>query len=66
MQSVLFIFVTLLAYSHCIRFYLEPNSLKCLKGDVQADVLVVGEYEVFPMPDIKTEYIVSSKMLPIV
>ncbi|XP_033330336.1 transmembrane emp24 domain-containing protein bai [Megalopta genalis] len=58
MQSVLFVLVTLFAYAHSIRFYLEPNSMKCLKEEAQAHVLVAGEYEVSETPGIKTEYIV--------
>lgn len=58
MQGVLFIFATLLAYGHCIRFYLEPNSLKCLKEEVLANVLVAGEYEVSVTPAVKTDHII--------
>ncbi|XP_076636743.1 transmembrane emp24 domain-containing protein bai [Colletes latitarsis] len=58
MQRTLFIFATLIAYVHCIRFYLEPNSLKCLKEEVQANVLVAGEYEVSVTPSVKTEYVI--------
>ncbi|XP_017875994.1 transmembrane emp24 domain-containing protein bai isoform X2 [Ceratina calcarata] len=57
MRNIL-IFVALFAYVQGIRFYLEPNSLKCLKEEVQADVIVAGEYEVSMSPGIKTEYIV--------
>lgn len=59
MQRELLVLATLLAYAHCIRFYLDPNAMKCLKEEVQADVLVAGEYEVSETPSVKTEYIVS-------
>ncbi|XP_071873663.1 transmembrane emp24 domain-containing protein bai [Bombus fervidus] len=58
MRGVIYIFVTLLAYAHGIRFYLEPNTFKCLKEEVQANVLVAGEYEVSMTPAVKTEYII--------
>ena len=58
MQRELLVLATLLAYAHCIRFYLDPNAMKCLKEEVQADVLVAGEYEVSDTPSVKTEYII--------
>ncbi|OAD52501.1 Transmembrane emp24 domain-containing protein bai [Eufriesea mexicana] len=59
MRSIILIFVTLFTYVHGIRFYLEPNSVKCLKEEIQANVLVAGEYEVSVTPAVKTEYIVK-------
>ncbi|XP_017799498.1 PREDICTED: transmembrane emp24 domain-containing protein bai [Habropoda laboriosa] len=58
MRGIIFVLATLLAYVHGIRFYLEPNSLKCLKEEVQPNVLVAGEYEVSVTPGVKTEYII--------
>ncbi|CAK9818282.1 Transmembrane emp24 domain-containing protein bai [Anthophora plagiata] len=58
MRGIIFVLATLFAYAHGIRFYLEPNSLKCLKEEVQANVLVAGEYEVSVTPAVKTEYII--------
>ncbi|XP_003403136.1 transmembrane emp24 domain-containing protein bai [Bombus affinis] len=58
MRGVIYIFVTLLVYAHGIRFYLEPNGFKCLKEEVQANVLVAGEYKVSVTLDVKTEYII--------
>ncbi|XP_076292101.1 transmembrane emp24 domain-containing protein bai isoform X1 [Lasioglossum baleicum] len=58
MRSILLLFFTLLSYAHSIRFFLEPNSMKCLKEETQAHVLVAGEYEVSETPGVKTEYIV--------
>lgn len=57
MRSVLILLATF-AYAQGIRFYLEPNSMKCLKEEVQANVLVAGEYQVSLTPAVKTEYIV--------
>ncbi|XP_003692624.1 transmembrane emp24 domain-containing protein bai [Apis florea] len=59
MRIIIFIFVMLLAYVHSIRFYLEPNSMKCLKEEVQANVLLAGEYEVSLASAVKTEYVVK-------
>lgn len=59
MRIIIFIFAMLFAYVHSIRFYLEPNSMKCLKEEVQANVLLAGEYEVSLTPAVKTEYVVS-------
>ncbi|XP_006607301.1 transmembrane emp24 domain-containing protein bai [Apis dorsata] len=59
MRTIIFIFAMLLAYVHSIRFYLEPNSMKCLKEEVQANVLLAGEYEVSLAPAVKTEYVVK-------
>ncbi|XP_029051556.1 transmembrane emp24 domain-containing protein bai isoform X2 [Osmia bicornis bicornis] len=56
MKNVIFLLVTLITHVSCIRFYLEPNSMKCLKEEVQANVLVAGEYEVSATPSVKTEY----------
>ncbi|XP_031829995.1 transmembrane emp24 domain-containing protein bai [Nomia melanderi] len=58
MRSILLIFVSLLAYANSVRFYLEPNSVKCLKEEAQAHVLVIGEYEISETPGVKTEYII--------
>jgi len=40
-----FLAIFLIAQVHGIKFYLEPNSHKCLKEEVNANVLVTGEYE---------------------
>lgn len=51
--------IFLIAQAHGIMFYLEPNTHKCLKEEVQADVLVSGEYEVSEAMGQKTDYVVS-------
>ncbi|XP_066599730.1 transmembrane emp24 domain-containing protein bai [Prorops nasuta] len=48
--------VSLVSYVNCIMFYLEPNSYKCLKEEVQANVLVIGNYEVSEALGQKVDY----------
>lgn len=60
-----FLAIFLIVQAHSIRFYLEPNSHKCLKEEVHANVLVTGEYEVTEAIGQKTDYVVS-KILEIV
>lgn len=45
-----------------IMWYLEPNAVKCLKEEVQADVLVTGEYEVSEAPGQRVDYAVSIRL----
>jgi len=52
----------LIAHAHGIMFYLEPNSHKCLKEEVHANVLVTGEYEVSEAMGQKTDYVVSKSL----
>ncbi|XP_011332712.1 transmembrane emp24 domain-containing protein bai isoform X1 [Ooceraea biroi] len=56
-SAVLAIF--LIAQAHGIMFYLEPNSHKCLKEEVHANVLVTGEYEVSEAIGQKTDYVIQ-------
>lgn len=51
--------IFLITQAHGIMFYLEPNSHKCLKEEVHANVLVTGEYEVSEALGQKTDYVVS-------
>lgn len=46
-----------------IMWYLEPNTQKCLKEELQQNDLVTGEYEVSPAPGQKVHYIVSFTIL---
>ncbi|XP_067008642.1 transmembrane emp24 domain-containing protein bai isoform X2 [Anabrus simplex] len=41
-----------------IMWKLEPNTQKCLKEELQSDVLVTGDYEVSDVPGQKVDYIV--------
>ena len=49
----------LIADVHSLMWYLEPNQQKCLKEEVQANVLVTGEYEVSEAHGQKVDYVVS-------
>lgn len=44
---------------HSVMFHLTPNTQKCLKEDIQANQLVMGEYEVSDVPGQVIDYIVS-------
>lgn len=55
-----FLAILLVTQIHCIMFHLEPNSHRCLKEEVQANVLVTGEYEVSEAMGQKTNYVVST------
>jgi len=53
--------IFLVAQVHGIKFYLEPNSHKCLKEEVNANVLVTGEYELTgEAMGQKTNYVVGT------
>jgi len=54
-----FLAILLVAQVHGIMFYLEPNSHKCLREEVHANVLVSGEYQVSEAIGQKTNYIVQ-------
>lgn len=41
-----------------IRFNLEPNTQKCLRDEMQAHQLVLGEYEISDAPGQKIDYVV--------
>lgn len=43
----------------CIIFHLQPNGQKCLTEDIQANQLVMGEYEASIVPGQQISYIVS-------
>lgn len=44
----------------CIMWYQEPNSMKCLKEEIQGNVLVSGEYEVSEVPGQKIDFVVTT------
>ncbi|KAL0125301.1 hypothetical protein PUN28_004433 [Cardiocondyla obscurior] len=54
-----FLAVLLIVQVHGIMFYLEPNSHKCLKEEVHANVLVTGEYEVSEAMGQKANFVVQ-------
>ncbi|KDR10574.1 Transmembrane emp24 domain-containing protein 10 [Zootermopsis nevadensis] len=41
-----------------IMWKLQPNAQKCLKEELQSDVLVTGDYEVQDAPGQKVDYVV--------
>ncbi|XP_011697128.1 PREDICTED: transmembrane emp24 domain-containing protein bai isoform X1 [Wasmannia auropunctata] len=51
--------ILLVAQVHGIMFYLEPNSHKCLKEEVHANVLVTGEYEISEAMGQKTNFVIQ-------
>lgn len=54
-----FLAILLIAQAHGIMFYLEPNSHKCLKEEVHANVLVTGEYDVSEALGQTNDFVVS-------
>lgn len=42
----------------CIMWNLEPNTRKCLKEELQKNVLITGEFEVSEAPGQKIDYVV--------
>ncbi|XP_014473184.1 PREDICTED: transmembrane emp24 domain-containing protein bai isoform X3 [Dinoponera quadriceps] len=54
-----FLAISLIVQAQGIMFYLEPNSHKCLKEEVHANVLVTGEYEVSEALGQKTDYVIQ-------
>lgn len=49
-----------ISYVNCVMFHLTQNTQKCLKEDIQANQLVMGEYEVSDVPGQVIDYIVST------
>jgi hypothetical protein len=43
-----------------IMWKLQPNAQKCLKEELQSDVLVTGDYEVQGAPGQKVDYVVCT------
>lgn len=61
MGSFLFLAIcVLIVGGNCVMFHLSPNTQKCLQEDMQANQLVMGEYEVSDVPGQVMDYIVSS------
>jgi emp24/gp25L/p24 family/GOLD. len=53
--------ITLLTVSvDGIMWKLQPNSQKCLKEELQSDVLITGDYEVQDAPGQKVDYVVCT------
>ena len=43
---------------HCLRFYLQPNTKRCLKEEMRKDVLVTGEYTLSDSSGVRTDLLV--------
>lgn len=56
---VCYLFLSGLLGADAIMWYLEPNAQKCLREELQKDVLVTGEYEVSEAYEQKVDYQVS-------
>ncbi|GLH05299.1 hypothetical protein R5R35_007816 [Gryllus longicercus] len=54
-----FVFGCLTVDVRGIMFKLEPNGQKCLKEELQSDVLVTGDYEISDVPGQKVDYSVK-------
>lgn len=54
-----YIFFALLFGVDGIMWHLEPNTQKCLREELQSNVLVTGEYEVSDVPGQKVDYTVK-------
>ncbi|XP_077297880.1 transmembrane emp24 domain-containing protein bai [Arctopsyche grandis] len=46
------------APARAIMWSLQPNALKCLKEDLNTNVLITGDYDVEEAPDQKVDYVV--------
>ena len=57
--SVLWVLCVLVQHCSGISFHLEPDTRKCLREEVHADVLVVGEYTLEEVHGQKTNIEVS-------
>ncbi|BFF91717.1 transmembrane emp24 domain-containing protein bai [Drosophila madeirensis] len=52
-----FLFMVYVWPISCVMFHLPPNTQKCLKEDIQANQLVMGEYEVSDVPGQIIDYV---------
>lgn len=60
-KTLLFVaFLSLFINVRAIMWYLEPNAEKCLREEIQANVLVSGDYEVSEASAQTVNYVVSS------
>ncbi|KAJ6636787.1 Transmembrane emp24 domain-containing protein bai [Pseudolycoriella hygida] len=46
------------SFTSAIMFNLEPNTQKCLRDEMQAHQLVLGEYEISDAPGQKIDYVI--------
>lgn len=57
---VLTVIALLIVSVEGIMWKLQPNAQKCLKEELQSDVLVTGDYEVQDAPGQKVNYVVRT------
>lgn len=50
-------------FTYGIMYNLHPNTQKCLRDEMQANQLVLGEYEVSDAPGQKIDYVVCGNLL---
>lgn len=60
-QYLVFVLSVLWHGTNAIMWNLAPNTQKCLKEELHANVLVAGEYEVTEVAGQRVDYIVSFK-----
>lgn len=58
-RASLIILYAVLEAVHGIMFHLQPNTVKCLREELQANVLVTGEYEISEAHSQHVDYTVS-------
>jgi hypothetical protein len=58
--QIVTVIVVLIINVDGIMWKLQPNAQKCLKEELQSDVLVTGDYEVQDAPGQKVDYVVCS------
>lgn len=59
LHLVFFVLMSGLLAVDAIMFHLEPNTRKCLREELQANVLVTGEFDVTEIHGQKVDYVVS-------
>lgn len=57
--SLCLVFVLSVQFVTSIRWFMHPNSQKCLKEELRQNVLVKGEYEIVPIQNQFMDYIVK-------
>jgi len=57
---VLTVIALLIVSVNGIMWKLQPNAQKCLKEELQSDVLVTGDFEVQDAPGQKVDYVVRT------
>lgn len=56
-STILFL-ISLFSLGNCVRWYMQPNSHKCLREELRQNVLVKGVYEVIPADGQQIDYVV--------